>query len=144
MGGSNTVGAVALDDEGNLAAATSTGGRTGQWSGRVGDAPIPGLGTYADEHVAISCTGQGEAFMEALAASRLALALEAGSGLQEAVSGMLDSVAGMDGEGGVIVVTADGQLAVGFNSPDMAYGIAVNGELSSEVGRKARVRVLRS
>lgn len=139
--GSNTVGAVALDDDGNLAAATSTGGRTGQWSGRVGDAPLPGLGTWADERVAISCTGVGEAFMEAGAAARLAFSLETGMPLDQAVRQMLDSVAGMTGEGGVIVVTADGRLAVGFNSPDMAYGIAASGSESFEVARAPFVRV---
>ena len=138
-GGSNTVGAVALDDEGNLAAATSTGGRTGQWSGRVGDAPIPGLGTYADESVAISCTGKGEAFMEAVSAARLAAALEAGGPLAEAMQRALDDVARMDGDGGFIVVTADGRLAVAYNSPAMAYGVATDSTSRSEVGRKPTV-----
>lgn len=141
-GGSNTVGAVALDDEGNLAAATSTGGRTGQWSGRVGDAPIPGLGTYADEHVAISCTGMGEAFMEAGTAGRLAARLEAGVGLAEAAQMALDDVARMEGNGGLIAVTAGGQLVVAFNSPAMAYGVASDGALSSEVSREQQVKVL--
>lgn len=141
-GGSNTVGAVALDDDGNLAAATSTGGRTGQWQGRVGDAPIPGLGTWADEQVAVSCTGVGEAFMEAGAAGRLAAALDAGITLESAVKRVLNDVADMNGNGGIIAVTADGQLAVGFNSPDMAYGIAAGGELSSEVARTPFVKVV--
>lgn len=140
-GGSNTVGAVALDDDGNLAAATSTGGRTGQWAGRVGDAPIPGLGTYADEHVAVSCTGKGEAFMEALTAGRLAAALEAGADLRTAVQQALDGVGRMDGDGGLIVVTSSGQLAVAYNSPAMAYGVAVSGTESSEVGRTPMIRV---
>lgn len=139
--GSNTVGAVALDDAGNLAAATSTGGRTGQWSGRVGDAPIPGLGTYADERVAISCTGKGEAFMEAVTAARLAAALESGVGVEEAVTRALADVKRMDGDGGLIVVTAEGQLAVGFNSPAMAYGVATSAGRSSAVGRSPTVIV---
>src|SRR5690606_2975824 len=91
--GSNTVGAVAPADEGVLAAATSTGGTVGQWRGRVGDAPLPGLGTYADELVAISCTGKGEAFMEAATAGRLAAALAAGVELEEALRRALDDVA---------------------------------------------------
>src|SRR5690554_3809946 len=132
--GSNTVGAVALDDSGMLAAATSTGGVTGQWSGRVGDAPIPGLGTYADERVAISCTGKGEAFMEAVTAGRLAAALEAGAGLEEAMGRALRDVARMDGDGGLIVVTAEGRLGVGWNSPAMAYGVATESGFRSEVG----------
>ncbi|MFA5594279.1 MAG: isoaspartyl peptidase/L-asparaginase [Trueperaceae bacterium] len=139
--GSNTVGAVALDDDGNLAAATSTGGRTGQWSGRVGDAPIPGLGTYADERVAISCTGKGEAFMEATTAARLAAALEAGVPLEAAVQRALDDVANMDGDGGLIVVTAEGRLAVAFNSPAMAYGVATDAASRSEVAREPGLQV---
>lgn len=79
--------------------------------------------------------------MEAGAAARLAFSLETGMPLDEAVQQMLDSVAGMTGEGGVIVVTADGRLAVGFNSPDMAYGIALSGSESSEVARAPFVRV---
>lgn len=139
--GSNTVGAVALDDEGNLAAATSTGGRTGQWSGRVGDAPLPGLGTYADEQVAISCTGKGEAFMEAAAAARLALLLESGLSLEEATRRTLEKVRLMDGDGGLIAVTAAGQLVVGFNSPDMAYGVATSAGMRSEIGRGSFILV---
>lgn len=122
--GSNTVGAVALDDAGRLAAATSTGGRTGQWRGRVGDAPLPGLGTYADEQVAISCTGKGEAFIQAVTAGKLAAALAAGADLQQAVQRALDDVVAHDGTGGLILVTAEGQVAIGFNTADMAYGIA--------------------
>ncbi len=141
-GGSNTVGAVALDDEGNLAAATSTGGVTGQWRGRVGDAPLPGLGTYADERVAISCTGKGEAFIEAAVAGRLAAALESGADLAEAIEGVLDDVLRMDGDGGLIVVTAAGQLAVGFNSADMAYGLASPDMNLSEVARRPFVKVI--
>ncbi len=140
--GSNTVGAVALDDEGNLAAATSTGGTTGQWTGRVGDAPLPGLGTYADEHVAISCTGKGEAFMEAATAARLAAALQAGAELGEATQRALDDVARLDGDGGLIAVTAQGRLVVAFNSAAMAYGVAAGGSVESEVGRSPMVRVL--
>ncbi len=140
--GSNTVGAVALDDHGNLAAATSTGGRTGQWQGRVGDAPIPGLGTWADEQVAISCTGVGEAFMEARAAGQLADALAAGATLEAAVKRVLNAVADMDGDGGIIALTTDGRLAVGFNSPDMAYGIATGEGLDSEVARTPFVKVI--
>lgn len=141
MGGSNTVGAVALDDDGNLAAATSTGGRTGQWSGRVGDAPIPGLGTYADERVAISCTGKGEAFMEAAVAGRLAAMLESGMELEAAVERVLRDVKGLDGDGGLIAVTSEGRLAVGFNSPHMAYGVAKEQSGRSEVARTPFVLV---
>lgn len=141
--GSNTVGAVALDDLGNLAAATSTGGRTGQWSGRVGDAPLPGLGTYADERVAISCTGVGEAFMEAVTAGKLAAALAAGVDLEEAVGRALDDVVRSGGDGGLIVVTADGQVAVGFNARAMAYGVVSPRGRACEVATTPFVRVER-
>lgn len=139
--GSNTVGAVALDDDGNLAAATSTGGVTGQWSGRVGDAPLPGLGTYADGTVAVSCTGKGEAFIEAAAASRLKFLLEAGASLEDATRATLDSVRSHGGNGGLIAVTAAGQLVVGFNSEHIAWGVARDGELSSGVAEGAFIRV---
>lgn len=122
--GSNTVGAVALDDDGVLAAATSTGGITGQLSGRVGDAPLPGLGTFADEVLAVSCTGKGEAFMVSATAATLAAEVAAGVELKEAVTRALARVEAADGNGGLIVVTAAGELAVGFNSQDMAYAYA--------------------
>jgi len=141
--GSNTVGAVALDDEGHLAAATSTGGRTGQWRGRVGDAPLPGLGTYADELVAVSCTGKGEAFMEAVTAGKLAAALEAGVPLEEALRRALAGVARRGGDGGIIAVTADGQVGVAFDSPHMAYGVAAPGVDVAEVATAPFVKVLR-
>lgn len=141
MGGSNTVGAVALDDEGNLAAATSTGGVTGQWSGRVGDAPLPGLGTYADERIAVSCTGKGEAFIEAAVAGRLAAKLESGVELEAAVEQVLGDVKRMGGDGGLIAVTADGRVAVGFNSPHMSYGVAKEQSRRSDVARTPFVKV---
>lgn len=119
--GSATVGAVALDASGLLAAATSTGGLLGKWPGRVGDAPLIGAGTYADPSVGISCTGDGEAFIRAVTAKGLADRLHGGSGLGEAVQVALDDVAAQDSNGGIIVLTSDGRIATGFNSRDMAY-----------------------
>jgi len=119
--GSATVGAVALDHEGLLAAATSTGGVLGKWPGRVGDAPLIGAGTYATRQVGISCTGDGEAFMRAVTAKGLADRLRSGVELEEAMRLALAEVASQDANGGLIVLTADGRLATAFNSRDMAY-----------------------
>lgn len=119
--GSATVGAVALGDDGDLAAVTSTGGVLGQWSGRVGDSPIVGAGTYASPRLAVSCTGLGEAIMRAVTARRLADDLESGMGLAEAVEAAVRGLELHDGSGGLIVVTADGTWAVGYGTPAMAY-----------------------
>lgn len=120
--GTGTIGAVALDDAGRLVAVTSTGGMLGKWSGRVGDTPILGAGTYADERVAVSCTGRGEAFMRAVTAKALADAVAAGTELERAIHEALDGVLRQGGEGGLIVVTADGRYGAGFNSASMAQG----------------------
>ncbi len=119
--GSATVGAVALDEAGTLAAATSTGGVLGKWPGRVGDSPLIGVGTYANSNVAISCTGKGEAFMKAVTAKDVALRLEYGESLDEAVARALQDVKRFGGSGGLICATADGRVCVGFNAPHMAY-----------------------
>jgi isoaspartyl peptidase/L-asparaginase-like protein (Ntn-hydrolase superfamily) len=119
--GSATVGAVALDGEGRLAAATSTGGMLGKWPGRVGDSPLPGAGTYADARLAVSCTGKGEAFMRAVSAKALACAVAAGMSLEEAVQEALEDLRRCDGDGGLISLTAKGELCVGYNSSHMAY-----------------------
>ncbi|MCC6312224.1 MAG: isoaspartyl peptidase/L-asparaginase [Trueperaceae bacterium] len=119
--GSATVGAVALDDQGMLAAATSTGGMLGKWPGRVGDAPLIGAGTYAARHVGVSCTGDGEAFIRAVTAKGLADRLQTGVELEAAVRLALDEVAAQNANGGLIVLTADGRIASGFNARDMAY-----------------------
>lgn len=119
--GSATVGAVALDEAGNLAAATSTGGVLGKWPGRVGDSPLIGVGTYASPSIAVSCTGKGEAFMQAVTAKTVALRLEYGETLEEAVARALQDVNHFDGSGGLICATLDGRVCVGFNAPHMAY-----------------------
>jgi len=115
-----TVGAVALDHRGRLAAATSTGGVLNKLWGRVGDTPIIGLGNWADERVAVSCTGQGEYFMRANAAADVSARVRyAGTPLSEAVRGVLGDVARLGGEGGIIAVDATGGIAAAFNSPGM-------------------------
>ncbi|MEX2501911.1 MAG: isoaspartyl peptidase/L-asparaginase, partial [Trueperaceae bacterium] len=126
--GSATCGAVAIDAEGRLAAATSTGGVIGQWPGRVGDAPIVGAGTWADRRVAISATGRGEAFLRAATARALAGDVADApypvppDRLSDRVRARLAEVRAHDGEGGLIVVTEDGTICVGFDTPQMAYG----------------------
>ncbi|MDF1524298.1 MAG: isoaspartyl peptidase/L-asparaginase [Trueperaceae bacterium] len=120
--GSATVGAVALDAHGDLAAATSTGGVLAKWPGRVGDAPIVGAGTYADRAVAVSATGKGEAFLRAVTAKALADRLERADPLDAALRRALADVRRMDGSGGLIVATADGRLAYAFDTPHLAMG----------------------
>ncbi len=120
--GSATVGAVALDAAGDLAAATSTGGVLGKWPGRVGDAPIVGAGTYADKAVAVSATGKGEAFLRAVTAKALADRLERGDDLAKSLERALADVRRMDGSGGLIVATADGRLAYAFDTAHLAMG----------------------
>ncbi len=111
-----TVGALALDLAGNLAAATSTGGITGKAPGRVGDSPIIGAGTYADnETCAVSATGQGEFFMRSGAAFDLAARLKyKRETLAEAAAGALDAVAALGGSGGLIALDKKGALALIF------------------------------
>ncbi|KAA5802289.1 isoaspartyl peptidase/L-asparaginase [Alkalicaulis satelles] len=120
-----TVGAVALDASGALAAATSTGGTLNKVWGRVGDTPIIGSGTWADERAAVSCTGQGEFFMRANAAADVSARVRyAGSDLDAAVKGALDDVAHLGGEGGIIAVDASGAVSARYNSPGMKHAIA--------------------
>ncbi|NNC72882.1 MAG: isoaspartyl peptidase/L-asparaginase [Sphingomonadaceae bacterium] len=126
-----TVGAVALDMHGNLAAATSTGGIFGKPAGRVGDTPIIGVGTWADRDVAISCTGTGEHFICAggalTAANRFKLS---GDSLEQALWKMLDDVKGLGGDGGAIAVSRTGEIAMLYNSDGMKRA-AVSNTLSA-------------
>jgi beta-aspartyl-peptidase (threonine type) len=118
-----TVGAVALDRHGHLGAATSTGGRLGQPPGRVGDSPIIGAGTWADDDsVAVSGTGDGEAFVRAGFAHRVDAAVRAGVDLERAVVEALQGVERWNGTGGAIVLGAGGDLIVAWNTPSMARG----------------------
>jgi len=117
-----TVGAVALDSHGNVAAATSTGGMTGKKWGRVGDSPIIGAGTYAaNDCCAVSATGHGEFFMRALVAHEIA-SLMRYKGLdvaQAADEVVMQQLVRMGGSGGVIAVGRDGRIAMPFNSEGM-------------------------
>jgi beta-aspartyl-peptidase (threonine type) len=117
-----TVGAVACDQMGNLAAATSTGGMTNKKYGRIGDSPIIGAGTYANnETCAISCTGHGELFIRAVAAHDVnALMAYKGLTLQQAMDEVVNhKLMAINGVGGMIGVDAMGNTAMIFNSAGM-------------------------
>jgi beta-aspartyl-peptidase (threonine type) len=125
-----TVGAVARDQAGNLAAATSTGGMTGKRYGRVGDSPIIGAGTYADNgSCAISATGHGEYFIRtAVAHDICARVAYGGATLQKAADAVvMGRLAKMGGEGGIIAVDASGQVVMSFNSEGMFRGARSSG-----------------
>ena len=132
--GMGTVGAVALGKNGDVAAATSTGGMTGKPKGRIGDTPIIGAGTWADQHIAVSCTGVGEAFIRTCAAHRLASKFESGLTLDEACSDVLGAVEPIGGRGGVIAVTAKGEVATPFQTMLMYRGVWKNGEITIGIG----------
>jgi beta-aspartyl-peptidase (threonine type) len=127
--GHGTVGAVALDTAGGLAAATSTGGIYGKRPGRVGDTPIIGAGTWADSRVAVSCTGLGEAFIRASAAHDLAARLRyAGQGLDQAAADVLVEVARLGGDGGLIAIDAEGRITMPFDTDGMKRAWASHNE----------------
>ena len=119
-----TVGAVACDRDGNLAAATSTGGIAGKLPGRVGDSPIIGAGTYADNaSCAVSATGHGEFFMRFGAAFEIAARLRhRGATLADAAREVIDELGRAGGSGGVVAVDRDGSVALPFNCAGMYRG----------------------
>jgi len=119
-----TVGAVALDKDGNLAAATSTGGTTNKMPGRIGDTPVIGAGTYANNQTcAVSCTGDGEYFIRATAAHEVSALMQyRGLTLKEAAQTALDTVKQLGGTGGLIAIDKAGQIALPFNTNGMYRG----------------------
>jgi len=121
-----TIGAVAVDEAGHVAAATSTGGLTAKRWGRIGDSPLIGSGTYADDRAAaISATGSGEYFIRAVAAHQVADRIRlAGASLQQAVDETLADIKEMGGTGGLIAVAPSGEAAWGFTTPGMYRGVA--------------------
>ena len=126
-----TVGAVALDLAGNLAAATSTGGMTNKLPGRVGDSPLPGAGCYANNaSVAVSCTGTGEVFIRTLAAYDISALMEYGGlSVHEACeSVVMEKLPALGGSGGVIAVDREGNLVMPFNSEGMYRAYAYVGD----------------
>jgi beta-aspartyl-peptidase (threonine type) len=121
-----TIGAVAVDVNGHVAAATSTGGLTAKRWGRIGDSPLIGAGTYADDRsAAISTTGSGEYFIRAVAAHEVAARVRIGrEPLQQALDGVLADVQSLGGTGGMIAVAPTGETAWGFTTPAMYRGHA--------------------
>jgi beta-aspartyl-peptidase (threonine type) len=131
-----TVGAVALDKNGNLAAATSTGGTTNKMPGRIGDTPVIGAGTYANNRTcAVSCTGDGEYFIRVAAAHEVSALMEhGGMKLQEAAQTALDTVKQLGGTGGLIAIDRNGDIALPFNTNGMYRGyVESNGKFVVEI-----------
>ena len=121
-----TVGAVALDSQGHVAAATSTGGMTGKRWGRIGDSPIIGAGTYADDRgCAVSGTGWGEYFIRVGVAHEICARMRMnGAAPQQAADAVMAEVKALGGDGGIILVTPKGEMAYSFNTPGMYRGMA--------------------
>lgn len=121
-----TVGAVAVDGNGHVAAATSTGGLTGKRWGRIGDSPLIGAGTYADDRAAaVSCTGSGEQFIRAAVAHEICARMRLGGAEpQTATEAVLGEVGAMGGVGGVIYATPAGKTGFAFTTPGMFRGQA--------------------
>jgi L-asparaginase / beta-aspartyl-peptidase len=131
-----TVGAVALDRNGNLAAATSTGGKTGKLPGRVGDTPVIGAGTYANNaSCAVSGTGDGEFFIMATAAHDVSALMEyRRKPLQEASIAVIDKIGKLGGTGGMIAIDKNGNIALPFNTSGMYRGyVDANGKFVTEI-----------
>ncbi|MDO5509238.1 MAG: isoaspartyl peptidase/L-asparaginase [Weeksellaceae bacterium] len=126
-----TVGAVALDSDGHIAAATSTGGMMMKRWDRVGDSPIIGAGTYASDIVGVSSTGWGEFYLKTVAAYDVHARMQyANAGVQEACAAVLSEIKKLGGNGGIIALTHDGKVSMDFNTPGMFRGaVAENGEI---------------
>ncbi len=131
-----TVGCVALDGYGNLAAGTSTGGMTNKKFGRVGDSPIIGAGTYANnETCAVSCTGWGEFYIRHVAAYKVSALMEyKGEDVVHASQEVMDGIGKMGGNGGMIVLDKNGHVAMPFNTAGMYRGtVTKNGKITVEI-----------
>ncbi len=129
-----TVGCCVLDDQGRLAAATSTAGVFGKMPGRVGDTPIPAAGTWADGHAAVSGTGQGEYFIRVAACAQTAWRVAAGQPLAEASRAVIDEIGTLGGDGGLIALDRQGNIAAPFNSQGMTRAwLTTDGEIGVDV-----------
>jgi L-asparaginase/beta-aspartyl-peptidase (threonine type) len=130
-----TVGCLALDRAGALAAGTSTGGVFGKLPGRIGDSPIAGAGVWADDHAAVSCTGTGEMFIRAAVAAQIAHRVRfAAEPLAQAADAALSEVAALGGEGGLIALSATGEVVMPYNSAGMKRAaLYPDGRIVSEV-----------
>ncbi|HEX8216354.1 MAG TPA: isoaspartyl peptidase/L-asparaginase family protein [Allosphingosinicella sp.] len=126
----DTVGAVAFDMGGNLAAGTSTGGLNGQKVGRIGDSPLPGGGLYADNHIgAVSFSGDGETIARLTLAARIMASLEDGEGMEQAIAksvAKLPGTGGAEADGGGIGIRKDGTIGWAHNSPMFAVAYATS------------------
>ena len=131
-----TVGAVARDAQGRLAAATSTGGMTGKRWGRIGDTPVIGAGTFADAHAAVSCTGWGEFYLRTCAAHALCTQVASGlSPVDAAEALVLRRIPALGGSGGVLLLAADGRWAMPFSTAGMFRGhIGADGPARVAIG----------
>jgi beta-aspartyl-peptidase (threonine type) len=126
-----TVGAVALDRHGNLAAATSTGGLTNKHPGRVGDTPLIGAGCYANNHTcAVSTTGTGETFIRMVAAYDVSAQMEYGGRSLDEAAGVVvhEKLPTLGGNGGLIAVDSKGNVSLPFNTGGMYRGYIRDGE----------------
>ncbi len=130
-----TIGVVARDAKGRLAAATSTGGLLGKMQGRVGDSPLPGSGVWADERVAVSCTGQGEYFVKSAIAADISSRMRYGNfSLADAAQGAIDDMGALGGYGGVIALGVSGGPVFPYNAQGMRRGwIDKNGHIQIDV-----------
>jgi len=133
--GHDTVGSVALDSDGNIAAATSTGGVTGKKVGRVGDVPLIGSGGYADNRVGgVSTTGHGESIMRVNLAKLVVTYMEMGMHIQEASEKALGYMAvRVNGSGGLIALDADGNMGHAFTTKRMVWASITDGELEKGI-----------
>ena len=129
-----TIGCCVLDADGRLAAATSTAGVFGKMPGRVGDTPILAAGTWADDRIAASGTGQGEYFMRVAATAQVSWRVAAGQSLSEAAQAVIDEIGALGGDGGLIALDRDGNIAHPFNSQGMKRAwLTPSGEIEVEV-----------
>lgn len=128
-----TVGAVAIDSQGHLAAATSTGGILNKYPGRVGDSPLVGCGFYADEYAAVSCTGYGEDFVRLMIAQRAAAAVTGGAKAEQAAQAAIDFLSThAEGTGGLIIVDRYGNIGKTKNSMHIAHAY-INEQMSEPI-----------
>lgn len=129
-----TVGCCVLDSEGRLAAATSTAGVFGKMPGRVGDTPIPAAGTWADGHVAVSGTGQGEYFILTAACAQVGWRVASSQTLADAANAAIAEIGALGGDGGLIALDREGNLAHPFNSQGMKRAwLTPGGDIGVEV-----------
>lgn len=129
----DTVGAVALDQNGDLAAGTSTGGLPGQLKGRMGDSALPGCGYYADNQIgAVALSGHGEGIARLAAAAQIMAAIE-GQGPEAAIARALSQMSRVGGDAGAIAIDRKGQIGWWHNSPDFAVATIVDGSTGPEI-----------